>query len=45
MEFTLGYLMVGISIFGIIGCIISMVVSEKVFKKQRYKLLKSIEME
>lgn len=45
IEFTTGMIIMGISILGILGCLIALIITGPVFKRQRRKLLKRIETE
>ena len=45
MEFTAGWLIIGIASVGITCCAIGLFISGKVFEKQRKKLLQKIERE
>ena len=45
MGLTFGWIITGIACVGIIACIIGLLVSGKIFAKQKKKLLQKIEME
>lgn len=45
VEITLGLILVMISVVGILGCLIALIVTGPVFKKQRRNLLDEIESE
>lgn len=45
LEITTGLILTGISAIGILGCIIALVITGPVFKRQRRKLLNRIEEE
>lgn len=45
MEITAGWIMTGVSVLGIIGCLIGLLISGSIFKKQRERLLYEIEKE
>lgn len=43
MELSVGWLIIGISLAGFIGCLAGLLVSGRVFRKQREHLLEQIE--
>lgn len=45
IEITPGIIMTGIGAVGIIGCLISLIVTAVIFPKQRKRLLQNIETE
>lgn len=45
MGITFGWIITGIAITGIIACTIGLLVANRVFAKQREKMLRSIERE
>lgn len=45
MGITTGWIITGVSVLGIIGCLTGLLVTGNIFKKQRERLLEEIEKE
>lgn len=45
IEITLGLVITAVSILGVIGCVIALIATGPIFKKQRSRLLDQIEEE
>lgn len=45
MEITMGWILIGVSVVGVLGCTAGLLATGKIFAKQRDRLLKKIETE